>query len=228
MSLFASDMPQFQMKKRKLMDLEAQAMQEAKTNIKNYKSPYIDPEVIFPTAAQTHSKMKLTPKIISAGELRLMSNNLQKFQRDLEPLTHLSERLLLSGILQPGDIHSIISRFSGVQSKPGQSNSRSKMKSNLPLKSKTELNSGSIAKQLDLYFKQSKLDKKVEDREEFIKILTVFMEHYVAFKGCIEILLRSAENRTTDEAQDHKGWSSDTSESDSSEQIYKMLVPNLK
>ncbi|EGG06744.1 uncharacterized protein MELLADRAFT_106446 [Melampsora larici-populina 98AG31] len=151
-----------------------------------------------------------------------MSNHLQEFQRRLVPLTHLSEKLLHSEDLKPGDIHSIISRFPPVQSDPGQGNSWAKLKSALPIRSKTALTSGSIGKQLDLYF--------VEDREEFIKVLKAFMENYVAFKGWVEVALRSSENKTTNKDQDHKRCSSDsdTSESDSSERIHKMLVPNCK
>lgn len=79
-------------------------------------------QINCPTTAQTRSKKNKKTSItipsegISAGELHLMSNVLQKFQRHLEAVSNLGERLSHLGILQPGDTHSIISSFPQVQS----------------------------------------------------------------------------------------------------------------
>ncbi|EGG00997.1 uncharacterized protein MELLADRAFT_67381 [Melampsora larici-populina 98AG31] len=200
-ALSPSDTQQPRGKKRKFKDFGAvdDVMQEAKINVVNHKSLYVASQLIRPTADQTRSKTRQIPRtipseVISARELHWMSNTLQNFQRRFKALSQLSEKLLSSETLKPGEIHSIISRLARGQFQSGEIVSGAKMEYDLPARSETALRYGSIAKQINLYFKVSTPKEKVEDREGFIKLFTMFMENYVAFKGCIEILLTSAEN----------------------------------
>ncbi|EGF99664.1 uncharacterized protein MELLADRAFT_68429 [Melampsora larici-populina 98AG31] len=186
----------------KLSEVLHDGIQQVQINLENHISLsakheiYVASHTICPTPDQTRSKTKRTLSSggIAGGELHLMSHTLQQFQRRLAALSLLSERLFHSETLRPGDIHSIVSRFSCIRSQSGQDDTGAKMESDLSVWRRTALESGSSAKEISSYSKESKPEKKVEDRDKFIKLLTVFMEDYEHFKGCVEVALSSANN----------------------------------
>ncbi|KAG0143748.1 hypothetical protein CROQUDRAFT_167449 [Cronartium quercuum f. sp. fusiforme G11] len=221
--------PHPQAKKRKSKDLDVldDEAREAEIDVgdrqtRNHGSENheanLRSQIIHLTTPQKRPRKKRTPKTITSQELsakepNTMSKALQNFQRRFEALSNLSDELLNSGILQPGEILPIVESFPWDQSQIGQAKSTAKVNSDsdsdfnlskAAVTIKIATTSRSRANQINSYCQEMDLSKKVQGREGYFNLLKTFITDFLSFRACVEVVLRKTSNSLSSQPKENQ------------------------